>query len=365
MCGPYVRVQPIKDEGSDDIVWRVNPRTVADDGSPLPAEEQDPPVGHYPVCTTVAPDNMNEPVVFVKLDSEGIVTDHLVWQRVPSHDRSDNAAEMRERQEAEFVDLLNTGTKGQRPRALCIGAVSLRSLQHFLAVDDYVDKQDLDKPIHWARTDVAKVYAMSERAEAEFPDRSVQFRTAVSLGRFFREPLHEICGLFNRDRDALRLSLHPLQGEVPQDLLYERLEQTMCSVVCLSGVDINRTVPASAAHLQPCLQFVAGLGPHKAAALYKKLQALQDVVVSRQKLMQDLLSPKVYYNACAFLRLTDGAVSHSTGEMTRLENYLDSTRVHPDSYTFARDIACSANDLTELPKESDLKDLFRQCPTPQ
>lgn len=78
--------------------------------------------------------------------------------------------------------------------------------------------------------------------------------------------------------------------------------------VCLSvtsGVDINHA--AEHEHAMGVLQFVAGLGPRKAAKLRERLgTVLSGVVPSRKSLLSSqLLKSLVYTNAAGFLRVRE------------------------------------------------------------
>lgn len=83
------------------------------------------------------------------------------------------------------------------------------------------------------------------------------------------------------------------------------LSETRFCFPVTSGVDINHA--AEHEHAMGVLQFVAGLGPRKAAKLRERLgTVLSGVVPSRKSLLSSqLLKSLVYTNAAGFLRVRE------------------------------------------------------------
>jgi transcription elongation factor SPT6 len=103
------------------------------------------------------------------------------------------------------------------------------------------------------------------------------------------------------------------------------------------GADIN--LMATNAWQSPPLEFVAGLGPRKARALLEAVQR-EGHVESRHQLWKDLgvLGNRVFRNCAPFLRVRSSGAGMSN---VRLD-VLDDSRIHPESYHLALEIARSA-----------------------
>jgi len=187
--------------------------------------------------------------------------------------------------------------------------------------------------VHALEDEVARVFATSGRGRGEFPDYSPLLRYAVSLGRYAQDPVSEVAyvwakradeslpgvraalasGVTACPADLLSIRFHGLQGEAPQRLLYAAAERVMVEVVNGVGVELN--LAASRPHLNGTLQFVAGLGPRKAAAALVALQRLGNRTPSRAALLERrVLSEQVYANAAGFLRVLPSTAGLSAGK---------------------------------------------------
>jgi transcriptional accessory protein Tex/SPT6 len=230
----------------------------------------------------------------------------------------------------------------------------------------------------------ARVFASSARGKQEFPDYGPVTRWAISLGRYHQDPLAEVAYLWSRRADSSQpgvaaaleagvaavaedlagTRLHPLQSNVPADLLYAAAERVMVEVTNGSGIDLN--LVARHQHLSGLLQFVAGFGPRKAAAFLQGLNSVGNRVQTRLEIQQrGLLADNVFTNAAGFLRVQ--AVDASLGKSGRrhteprsrrqrkrdadddIEGYhpLDATRIHPFDYDLAL-LLCQNVDRQEI-----------------
>lgn len=169
-------------------------------------------------------------------------------------------------------------------------------------------------------------------------------KQAISLGRVVIDPMIEICHLCNRDDDILLLKLHPLQAEVPKPDMLWAIQVEIINRVNEVGVDINRCLEFP--HTANTLQFVSGLGPRKAFHLLRILKQNDNFLGSRTKLVTTAcrMGPKVFMNAAGFIKIdTDKAAEHT-------EDYvevLDGSRVHPETYEWARKMAVDALEYDE------------------
>lgn len=155
----------------------------------------------------------------------------------------------------------------------------------------------------------ASVYSASKLAIEEFPDLTVEKRSAVSIGRRIQDPLAELVKI---DPESIGVGLY--QHDVKGKKLSESLDFIVSKVVNNVGVNIN-TASAS------LLKYVAGITKKN----IQKILAYRDEkgkIKSREEI-ERLVSDKVYKQAIGFLRIIDG------------ENILDATGIHPESYQIA------------------------------
>lgn len=184
----------------------------------------------------------------------------------------------------------------------------------------------------------ASVYSASGVARDEFPDKDVTVRGAVSIGRRLMDPLAELVKI-----DAKSIGVGQYQHDVDQMKLKQGLDDVVMSCVNSVGVEINTSS-------KELLAYVSGLS----SALAKNIVEYRNQngpFQSRESLMQvPRLGEKVFEQAAGFLRIHQAV------------NPLDSSAVHPESYSIveqmASDMGCSVKDLMgsgELRKQLDLK----------
>lgn len=142
-----------------------------------------------------------------------------------------------------------------------------------------------------------------------------------------------VASLFGPRKDILSLRLHPLQECLTNDELYEALEEVMVTITNQVGVDINMALFHE--WLFAPVQFVCGLGPRKAAYIQRCLRGQH--VNSRNELMSatNLLRRCVFTNAAGFFRIQGIGLVASTSEVV---DVFGGTRIHPESYDFARKV---------------------------
>ncbi len=154
----------------------------------------------------------------------------------------------------------------------------------------------------------ASVYSASILGAKEFPDLSVEKRSAISLARRLQDSLTELVKI---DPKSIGVGLY--QHDMPVKELSDALDFTVLKVVNQVGVNINN---ASAS----ILKYVSGLKKNTIENIleYKKMVGK---INSREELKKIKgISSKVYEQAIGFLRIVDGT------------NPLDKTDIHPDNY---------------------------------
>lgn len=155
----------------------------------------------------------------------------------------------------------------------------------------------------------ASVYSASKLAIEEFPDLTVEKRSAISIGRRLQDPLSELVKI---DPESIGVGLY--QHDVSSKKLSESLDFVVSKAVNTVGVNINTASPS-------LLKYVSGMTKPS----IKKMIEYRDKkgkILSRDEIKK-LLSDKVYEQAVGFLRVVDG------------KNRLDSTSIHPESYDIA------------------------------
>ena len=152
----------------------------------------------------------------------------------------------------------------------------------------------------------ASVYSASKEAIKEFPDLTVEKRSAISIGRRLQDPLSELVKI-----DPKSIGVGEYQHDVNQKNLGEALDFTVMKVVNEVGVNINTASPN-------ILSYISGL----TKALITKITKYKEthIIKSREELKKVGLTGKAYEQSIGFLRIADGL------------NPLDKTRIHPESY---------------------------------
>lgn len=182
--------------------------------------------------------------------------------------------------------------------------------------------------------DGASIYSASEVARQEFPDEDVTVRGAVSIGRRLMDPLSELVKI-----DPKSLGVGQYQHDVDQNLLREKLDNTVVICVNSVGVNLNTASPY-------LLSYVSGIGPALASNI---VEYRSSGFSSRTQLRKvPKLGPKAFEQCAGFLRIQNA------------ENPLDNSAVHPESYhivdRMASDLGVSTKELVgneELIKKID------------
>ncbi len=153
----------------------------------------------------------------------------------------------------------------------------------------------------------ASVYSASPLAISEFPDLTVEKRSAVSIGRRIQDPLSELVKI-----DPKSIGVGEYQHDVNQKELNDALSFTVGKIVNEIGVNLN-TASAS------ILKYISGLSKKTIDSILKFRETKP--FTSREEIKSlSGFSDKVYEQAIGFLRIIDG------------KNPLDKTRIHPESY---------------------------------
>ena len=154
----------------------------------------------------------------------------------------------------------------------------------------------------------ASVYSASELARHEFPDLTVEKRSAISIARRLQDPLAELVKI-----DPKSIGVGQYQHDVSQKKLSESLDFVVDTVVNQVGVNINTASPALLSH-------VAGLNKTISENIVKYRET-EGLILSREAIKKvPRLGAKAFEQAAGFLRIPES------------DNLLDNTGVHPESY---------------------------------
>ncbi len=157
----------------------------------------------------------------------------------------------------------------------------------------------------------ASIYSASKLAIEEFPDLTVEKRSAISIGRRIQDPLSELVKI-----DAKSIGVGEYQYDVSQKELSESLDYSVMKIVNKVGVNINTASKS-------ILKYISGLNK-------KAIDAIMDYKTKNnfktRESLKDLkgITDKQYEQAVGFLRIPNGI------------NPLDNTGIHPDNYKDAK-----------------------------
>ena len=182
----------------------------------------------------------------------------------------------------------------------------------------------------------ASVYSASKLAIDEFPDLTVEKRSAISIARRLQDALSELVKI---DPKSIGVGLY--QHDVTPKKLDESLNFVVTKAVNQVGVNINTASPS-------LLSYVSGMNKKSIEAIIDERNK-KGKINSREELKKIKgITPKVYEQSVGFLRIVDG------------DNPLDKTGIHPESYketeTLLTSLNLTKNDIGTDKLKEKLKD---------
>ncbi len=157
----------------------------------------------------------------------------------------------------------------------------------------------------------ASVYSASDIAIEEFPELTVEKRSAISIARRIQDPLAELVKI-----DPKSIGVGQYQHDVTQSKLSKSLDEVVEDAVNRVGVNLNTAS-------QSLLSYVSGL----TKAISKNIITYREEhngFKSREELKKVAkLGPKTYEQCVGFLRIIDA------------KDKFDMTPIHPESYSKA------------------------------
>ena len=186
----------------------------------------------------------------------------------------------------------------------------------------------------------ASVYSASKLAIEEFPDLTVEKRSAISIGRRVEDSLSELVKI---DPKSIGVGLY--QHDVNEKELTTALDFVVLKAVNSVGVNIN-----TASFF--LLKYVSGLNKRVIDAIIKIRDEIGGFKRREDLLKVKAVTPKVYEQAVGFLRIPNG------------EEFLDKTSIHPESYEVAKKLIAlkklnilDTNDVVSKLKDIDIEKL--------
>ncbi|CAK1551238.1 unnamed protein product [Leptosia nina] len=271
----------------------------------------------------------------------GEVADHL---RLPHLLYRRNAWDPMERQHKEAdLTALRRFIFNKKPHVIVIGGESREALNIKADVSECIqqlieDEQFPRIPIEIADNHISKIYSNSIRGRNDFREYPDVLRQAICQARLLQDPLMEISQLCGPDEEILCLRYHPLQDQINKEDLLEGIELEFVNRVNEVGVDVNEAVLTGRG--TELLQFVCGLGPRKAQALIKLFKQTNQKLENRTQLVTVChMGPKVFINCSGFIKIDTSSLGDSTEAYIEV---LDGSRVHPETYEWARKMAVDA-----------------------
>ena len=182
-------------------------------------------------------------------------------------------------------------------------------------VANLIKKYNLDVKYVIVSEAGASVYSASPLAKREFPDYSVEQRSAVSIGRRLQDALSELVKI---DPKSIGVGLY--QHDLKQKELDEELSFVVSKIVNKVGVNLNNAS-------ESILNYVSGLNK----SIIKKIldyRKKNGVIKSRRELESVEGNAKAFEQSAGFLRIFNG------------DNPLDKTNIHPEDYDIVNKILC-------------------------
>uniref|UniRef100_UPI0034C6DEEA SPT6 n=1 Tax=Homo sapiens TaxID=9606 RepID=UPI0034C6DEEA len=273
----------------------------------------------------------DHPVFCALVNGEGEVTDFL---RLP------HFTEEREKK-AQDIETLKKFLLNKKPHVVTVAGENRDAQMLIEDVKRIVHELDQGQQlssigVELVDNELAILYMNSKKSEAEFRDYPPVLRQAVSLARRIQDPLIEFAQVCSED--ILCLKFHPLQEHVVKEELLNALYCEFINRVNEVGVDVNRAIAHP--YSQALIQYVCGLGPRKGTHLLKILKQNNTRLESRTQLVTMChMGPKVFMNCAGFLKIDT--------------EVLDGSRVHPETYEWARKMAVDALEYDESAEDAN------------
>ena len=239
----------------------------------------------------------------------------VIYPHEPKNDREGSEKKLLELIKKHNVNIIAIGN----------GTAS-RESESFVA--DVIKKNNLDVRFVIVSEAGASVYSASTLAKKEFPDYSVEQRSAVSIGRRLQDALSELVKI---DPKSIGIGLY--QHDLKPKELDEELDFVVSKIVNQVGVNINSASESLLSH-------VSGLDKKsiKGILSYRDKHGKINERKELEKIKE--INEHTFEQCAGFLRILEGT------------NPLDKTNIHPEDYELVNNIIKDINfDLSLIGKE--------------
>lgn len=175
-----------------------------------------------------------------------------------------------------------------------------------------IKDNDLSTKIFIVNESGASVYSASKLGEEEFPNLTVEKRSAISLARRLQDPLNELVKI-----EPKAIGVGQYQHDMDQKKLADGLNGVVEDCVNSVGVNLNNATPS-------ILRYVSGINKTLASNIYEYLKENGEFSSRADLKKVPKLGPKAFEQCAGFLRIYGG------------KEPLDETSIHPESYKEAK-----------------------------
>ncbi|XP_054811877.1 transcription elongation factor SPT6 homolog isoform X2 [Prosopis cineraria] len=292
---------------------------------------------------------------FVMLDSSGEVLDVLYTRSLTLRSQNANDQQRKKNDQERVLKFMTD----HQPHVVVLGAVNLSCTRLKDDIYEIIFKMVEENPrdvghemdglsIVYGDESLPHLYENSRISSEQLPSQQGIVRRAVALGRYLQNPLAMVATLCGPRKEILSWKLSSLESFLNPDEKFGMVEQIMVDVTNQVGLDVNLAI--SHEWLFAPLQFISGLGPRKAASLQRSLVRAGAIFTRKDFVTEHKLGKKVFVNAVGFLRVRRSGLAASSSQFIDL---LDDTRIHPESYSLAQELA---KDVYEADGTGDVND---------
>ncbi|CAN0929200.1 Transcription elongation factor SPT6 homolog [Linum grandiflorum] len=292
---------------------------------------------------------------FVMLDSAGEVLDVLYTGSLTLRSQNVDDQQRKKNDQQRVLKFM----MDHQPHVVALGAVNLSCTKLKEDIYEIMFKMVEENPrdvghdmdelsIVYGDESLPRLYENSRISSDQLQSQSGIVKKAVALGRYLQNPLAMAATLCGPEREILSWKLNPLENFLTPDEKYAMVEQVMVDVTNQVGFDVNLAIGHE--WLFAPLQFISGLGPRKAASLQRSLVRAGGIYTRKDFVTIHDLGKKVFVNAVGFLRVRRSGLAASSSHFIDL---LDDTRIHPESYGLAQDLAKDMYELDNVDANDD------------
>lgn len=239
----------------------------------------------------------------------------VIYPHEPKNDKEGSEKKLLELIKKYNVDIIAIGN----------GTAS-RESESFVA--EVIKKNNLDTKFVIVSEAGASVYSASTLAQKEFPDYSVEQRSAVSIGRRLQDALSELVKI---DPKSIGIGLY--QHDLKSKELDEELDFVVSKIVNQVGVNINSASESLLSH-------VSGLDKKSIKGILSYRDKHGKIKERKELEKIKEINDHTFEQCAGFLRILEGT------------NPLDKTNIHPEDYELVKNITSDIGfDLSLIGKE--------------